>query len=163
MGKVKAKGPERKKQGSVQVEGNTMDGPQEPGGVKGFRLSEAAAAFSYELFDEAACRMRLLEKLHPDGARCPGCGLVLDGGARESFWAGRRCACGRCGRRFTARSGTVLDGTQLDDRQLYGLIVFINIGFTTARIAEILKVTPNTVRFWSQKFKILSNEYKKGE
>lgn len=142
--------------------GKKSDMPSAGDTARGF-LSWAAEVFNYELFDERACRAWVFGRLHPEGARCPACELVLDGAGCQSFWAGRRCVCRRCGRKFTARSGTLLDGSQLDYRQVYVLAAFSKIGLTPARLAEILNVTPNTVRYWSLRFDVFNKNENENE
>lgn len=155
MGHKTTKTNGKKKEGVDRSGRKTLPSAQKSV-MKSFSLEAVAEAFSYKFFNEERCRAWMFEKLHPEGAQCPDCGLTLDGAARESFWAGRRCSCNRCGRRFTARTGTFLEGAQLADRQIYAMAVLYDLGFSTGRAAEILGVTPNTVRLWSTRLKAFS-------
>lgn len=131
-----------------------MPNTDSPGTVlRAISLGAIAAAFSPDIFDEAACRARVLLKLHPDGALCPACGLALDGLTEKSFWAGRRCECGRCGRWFSARSGTFLDNAHLSYAQIIIIAALLREGLHPARIAAFAGVSADTVRIWSMRFK----------
>jgi len=91
--------------------------------------------------------------MHGDNPACPYCGLRLEGATLKSFWAGKRCHCGRCGRWFTARTGTFLSAAELTYSQVFLLAALIPTGLTPARIAAFVGVSADTVRIWSKRFK----------
>lgn len=128
-----------------------------PLGFIGYFTTRAAAAhFGPDFLNEDACREWVVSRLHPGGAFCPGCGLRLEDDA--SFRAGKRCHCGRCGRWFTATTGTFLEGAHLDFAQVYALALFIELGHTPARISSMLGISADTVRLWMKKFRMLSHD-----
>ena len=121
--------------------------------LRSISLNDAAASFSTAIFSEDAARAEVLLKLHPDGAVCPSCGLALDGPTERSFWAGRRCECGRCGRWFSARSGTFLDNAHLSYAQVILIAALLCEGLHPIRIAALAGVSADTVRIWNKRFK----------
>lgn len=120
--------------------------------ISSFTSAAAAAAFGAKFLDEGACRDWVISRLHPDGARCPGCGLRLDDDS--GFNAGKRCVCGRCGKYFTATSSTFLQGAHLSYRQAFLLAVLIGRGFKPQGIAEVLNISVDTVRIWIKRFRV---------
>lgn len=123
--------------------------------LKYFTTRQAAAAFTSDFLDKEACRAWILKRLHQD-ARCPDCRAAVEGAAsKQNFWAGARCICRHCGRKFMAVSGTFLQGSQLHFRQVFMLAVLINLqnsGLDIKRIASIIGISPDTVRIWIKKF-----------
>lgn len=121
-------------------------------------LDELSRTFSAELFDEDACRQWVLGRLHPAGAHCPGCDVLLqDKTTLANFRQGKRCYCKSCGRWFTAKTRTFLQGTQMEYRQIFLLAVlldFMETGITPERIGRCAGVSSNTVSFWHKKIKV---------
>ena len=110
--------------------------------------------FTVELFDERVCREWILNKLHPEGAFCPGCGKpILSAKCLQNFWSLKRVFCKDCKKIFTALTGTMLNGIQMDLRTLFVMAVFLQLGADRKVIAKLLKIHPETIRFWEMKFK----------
>ncbi|MFQ5481026.1 MAG: MJ0042-type zinc finger domain-containing protein [Thermodesulfobacteriota bacterium] len=125
----------------------------------GLSPASVAAAFSPASLDEHVCRLWLLSSLHPAGAVCPSCDSRLDVSQSRRFWAGKKLRCKTCGAWFTALTGTPLSGSKLDYRQVYLLAVlteFMAMELTPARVAEIIGVSADTVRFWIKKFRLIT-------
>lgn len=120
-----------------------------------FTPAEAQAAFSPAFMDEARCRQWFIGRLHGNNPVCPCCGLQLLGATFKSFWTGRRCHCPRCGRGFTARTGTFLANAELTYSQVFLMAALIPIGLTPATIAAFVGVSADTVRIWIKRFKSL--------
>jgi transposase-like protein len=115
---------------------------------------EAFAALNADFFDEVRCRHWILKKLHPGGARCPGCQRTInDGRRRYHFWNGDRLNCEYCGKYFTALTGQIFSGAHLDFKGLFLLAVLSGAGINDKIIAEKLKITPESCRLWRIKFK----------
>ena len=72
-------------------------------------LQGAAAIFGPNFLDESVCRAWVLNRLHPGGARCPGCGSRLHSKKSARFWQDKPVRCG-CGKSFSARTDTALAG-----------------------------------------------------
>lgn len=112
--------------------------------------------FSVELFDERVCTEWILNKLHPEGASCPRCGKpITSEKCLQNFWSLKRVFCKECKGIFTALTGTMLNGIQMDLRTLFVMAVFLQLGTDKKVLAKLLKIHPETVRFWEKKFKIM--------
>jgi len=121
--------------------------------AQGF-IKSVIESFTVELFDERVCREWILNKLHPEGASCPGCGKpILSAKCLQNFWNLKRVFCKDCKKIFTALTGTMLNGIQMDLRTLFVMAVFLQLGADKKVIAKLLKIHPETVRFWEMKFK----------
>ena len=121
--------------------------------AQGF-IKSVIESFTVELFDERVCREWILNKLHPEGASCPGCGKpILSAKCLQNFWNLKRVFCKDCKKIFTALTGTMLNGIQMDLRTLFVMAVFLQLGADRKVIAKLLKIHPETVRFWEMKFK----------
>lgn len=141
---------------------NSAPAPQGPGApensatLRSFTTGEAAADFTAAYLNEDRVRQWVIETLHDGATRCPSCGLALDDDT--SFRAGKRCHCGRCGRWFTATTGTFLEGTHLDFRQVYLLAVLIELKLPARQIAYFVGVSADTVRIWIKRFRAFEGE-----
>ena len=92
-----------------------------------------------DFMDEAACYVKLVELLHPDGLSCPRCqartGLNIHRRDREPVLDYR---CRSCGRVFNAWTGTVLEGTPKRPAQVLLILRGIAQGTSTAQLAREL-------------------------
>ena len=114
---------------------------------------EAFAALNAEFMNEVKCREWILNKLHPTGAHCPGCGQVLDDAGRlKNFYNGDRLACRICRKYFTALTGTFFSGAHLDFKGLFLLTALSGCGVPDKIIAEKLDITLQCARSWRIKF-----------
>lgn len=91
-----------------------------------------------DLLDEQACYDFLVDALHPDGLRCPGCR-----GPRFAVHRSHRdpvldYRCADCGRVFNAWTGTLLQGTQRTPAKVVLIVRGIAQGTPTARLAREL-------------------------
>ena len=113
------------------------------------------SAFAAELcplnLDATRTARALYQPLHPAGPRCPACRTELDSQARVHFWAGERLRCSACGKRFTARTGTKLNGCRLTEPQLYLVLVLTGLGLTPTVVAKLVGTSSETVRQWVRK------------
>ena len=115
-------------------------------------LTGMAGAFGPGMMDPDACRKVVLDALHPDGGRCPFCGLGIGEGPKdERFRSGGRVVCAGCGKRFSYVTGTVFARGHLDPRAAVLLVFLAAEGFRVTRIAEILDLDRSTVRAWKEK------------
>ena len=71
--------------------------------------------------------------------------------SQPRFWAGERVKC-CCGKFFTALTGTILSGCQLDFREVILLAVLLFLGVPDKVIAGFLRMSTAGVRLWRQKF-----------
>jgi transposase-like protein len=121
-----------------------------------FMPADVARDFGADFLDERACRQWILAAVHPSGtASCPQCHGELTGIAMRRFWEGKRIRCRNCGKYFTALTGTFLGGCHMSFNQIVLFAVFLNFGIQFRDIAKILKISPETVRLWDNKFTAL--------
>lgn len=90
-----------------------------------------------ELMDEDVCHLYLLNKLHPEGLKCPHCGCEGRYTVKKNTWFdGYKCT--GCKKYYTMYTGTVFEKT----RQPASKIVLILRGFakgeTTSRMSREL-------------------------
>ena len=113
-------------------------------------------ALGPDFLDARRCRDWLVERLHPDGPRCPCCGMALTSPrSRAAFrWLGR-VQCTICGRFFTAMSGTTLNKTGLEPAGYVLLCLLMALGQGDQAIAHKLGVNRETVRRWRLRFQTL--------
>jgi len=99
----------------------------------------------------------VIDQLHPGGARCPHCKVEITDEKRvERWYQCERIQCKDCGRFFTSLTGTILQSSQLDPREIYLLAVLSELEVPAAKIAAVISVHKDTVRNWQQKFKALA-------
>ena len=109
---------------------------------------------SVDFFDEKACRIAVLKMIHKEGPRCPRCDKAITSERGiVNFYELKRVFCKHCKKIFTALTGTVLNGMQIDLRTLYLLAVFLALKIERKEIARMLKIHTETVRLWEFKFK----------
>jgi hypothetical protein len=114
-------------------------------------LSGTVAGF----FDEEICRVWILGRLHPDGAACPACLSPIAGEASlQSFWSGDRVRCVRCGKYFTALTGTFLAGGHLGYTQVILIGILIGSLADDSAIASIMSMSTEGVRLWRRRFEL---------
>lgn len=130
---------------AVKADGRTPSAP----GV--FCLREVGDVFGANFFDRDVCRQWVINRLHASGTNCPECGAAIPEKFHDRFWSGERIKCG-CGKFFTALTGTFLSGCSLDFREVILLAVLLYLGVGNKQIAEFLKMTPESIRLWRQKF-----------
>lgn len=108
-----------------------------------------------EFLDAGYIRADLLRRLHAGRAACPDCGrdIPTEKGI-SAFWEERSVRCGGCGRHFDARTGTFLEGTRLDCREVFILALLLRIGMPTRLIADRLGLHETTVRDWRDRLSL---------
>ena len=116
--------------------------------------------FGYELIKYSECSRWLVTQLHPAGMLCPSCSVDMASigrqheieRRREHWQALEQVRCPACGKKFTAATGTIIDGSKLEAREIYLLAVLLWLDVPARRIAEVLRIHPDTVRNWQLKF-----------
>jgi len=97
--------------------------------------------------DEAICRRWTLQILHPDGPFCPHCeAQIADNKCVEKFYAAKSLQCTSCNQWFTSKTGTFLAGSHLEFRQVILMLLLIEAGLDTTKIARVIGVNHETVR-----------------
>ena len=122
-----------------------------------FTPVDAASFFGMDLIKFDDCARWLVSRLHPDGVKCPGCSAaVTDDNRLSRFRQMGQIRCPECGKKFTAKTGTILNETKLEAREIYLLAVLIYLEVSPPHIAAILRVHVDTVRNWQSKFQALT-------
>jgi transposase-like protein len=100
-------------------------------------------------FDERRCRQWLIDELHPKGVQCPRCGEIQRSSHIITLaYSMKRIACEECKRKFSAFSGTVLEGTRLTARQLVAMLMGFRFKRGDQEIARMALVSRTTVFRW---------------
>lgn len=117
----------------------------------------AATAFHAGLLCRDECLELVAGRLHPEGPACPKCGTAIDSAAARKRWQQfERLQCSDCGKWFTATTGTWLVGAKLDPRQVFLLAALLELCVDPDLVARAVGVSLVTVRYWRDKFRILS-------
>lgn len=114
-------------------------------------MMRCAVNAAVDLVNEEECRRFLVRRFHPAGAHCPHCGVVLPTAAADRFAEGGRLHCRDCGRWFTWTTGTVIEDSKLDVRQLVLLILLTFCHASAESIALATRLTPQSVRSWRRR------------
>lgn len=112
------------------------------------KIARAVEIFGPSFLDARVCREFIFTSLHPDGARCPGCGCGLDDQKSSRFWQGKAVKCQVCGKTFTVRTGTALAGKGLSASAIVLMFWLIARGESDSRVAEVVGCNRETVRLW---------------
>ncbi len=106
-----------------------------------------------EFLDAASCREWVLSKLHPDGPQCPVCAEpIVNRFALQSYSRGDRVKCRRCGKFFTALTGTFLSGIHFSFAQVILMAILIDSGADDTNIARLMNISSEGVRGWRSRF-----------
>lgn len=112
--------------------------------------------FNAEFFDFDFCVHYILQKLHPLGVQCPDCKKnITDETILKNFFARKRCQCKSCKRWFTAMTGTFLQGSQFNAREIILLMLLLGYQISVNEIARVLSIHPDTVKLWQRKINVL--------
>lgn len=96
-----------------------------------------------------------MQRLHGDSADCPSCGAALSDTRRRTFRAWGRVMCAKCGKWFSATTGTHYSSSKIQPTQLVLMAYLIAIGADQSVIATAVGVEPATVAYWRLKFQAL--------
>ena len=111
--------------------------------------------FNADFLDDDYCQSWAMGKLHQDRLYCPECGDNVPERLMRSFWDCKRITCDRCGKYFTALTGTFLSGCHFSFREIVLLAFLLALGVPDKQIAKILKVSAESVRLWRLKFEAM--------
>lgn len=110
---------------------------------------EAGCAFLPSFLDAQKIREWLYRKLHNGAPECPHClHPVTSPKASQRWYGGKRIWCPHCHRRFSARTGSQLSGSNLKDPQIFLLAKLMPAGLDNTTLAELVGTTPETVKAW---------------
>ena len=66
-----------------------------------------------------------------------------------------RVKCSTCGVRYNAATGTMIEGSKLDAREIILMSLFIAMNIPAETIASVMHIHKDTVRNWRTKFRSL--------
>ena len=90
-----------------------------------------------ELMDEDVCHLYLLNRLHPDGLKCPHCGGEGRYTVKRNTWFDGY-SCTSCKRYYTMYTGTVFEKTRQSASKLVLILRGFAKGESTARMSREL-------------------------
>lgn len=117
-----------------------------------FTPDDVIEACRAELLNEDLCRRWLIKKVHPVNIHCAFCFALVPDHQDRALREGKAVICRSCMKRITAFTGTFLQGMHWRSSELILLLLFIEAGWSTKRIADKLGRNDNTVRDWRKRF-----------
>jgi transposase-like protein len=119
-----------------------------------FTLVQAGESFGLDMVKFEDCARWIIARLHPDGASCPHCSAAICGDSRlEKWYLFEQLRCPECRTKFTAATGTHINGSKLEIREIYLVAVLSHLGVPSPKIASTLRVHVDTVTNWLSKFR----------
>lgn len=106
-----------------------------------------AAKFGPYLLDSAACRAIVVRASRGSAPACPSCGVAFDASRTQRLLDGKVIECS-CGVSSSPRSGTILGGSTLTDRQVVFILAMLHWRIPADQIAAMAGCTRATVYNW---------------
>ena len=106
-----------------------------------------AGLFSPDLLDDSECRRLVLRLTRGESPVCPACGIILDEHRVGRLLVGQSVDC-RCGVQSSPRTGTILEGSTITDRQLVLILVLLFWEFPVPEIAQRVGCSKQSVYNW---------------
>ena len=123
-----------------------------------FLPADLVGEFSPNFLDRDVCRWWLIAHCHTMPPGCPECKTGLQGGKQlYDFLAARQVRCRECGKRFTAKTGTLLAQLKMPLEKFFLVVLLLGLKVPATETAEILKLNPDTVRIWQRKFQAIES------
>lgn len=139
------------------------DNSQDVQKVRGsFVPADVLDSFDVEFLDDDWCGTWILNKLHGNESRCPGCSADIHERQMRSFWDVKRIKCDSCGKYFTALTDTFLSGCHFDFREIVLLAFMLSLRVVDKQIAATLKISAENVRLWRHRFEAIEQSKKIG-
>lgn len=124
---------------------------------KVFSPQEVLEAFGMDWLKFSDAARWMIGRLHPSGAWCPACSeSIIDETRVTRFFAFEQVRCPACGKKFSATTGTFIEGAKLEAREIILLAVLLALDVSPARIASLLRVHIDTVRNWRDRFSAMA-------
>jgi hypothetical protein len=101
--------------------------------------------------DDRACRMWLLDCLHPEEVRCPRCGKAEEKSWKiERFFELRQIHCSGCGKEFHGLM-TLFGGSRITPEQVVLMLFLWQLGKPSEDVALHVGLSVTSVRKWQGK------------
>ncbi len=126
---------------------------------RSFTPRDLFKSFNPDFFDMEYCRRWVLDRIHPDGPRCPSCSGDLTPVSEKSFYDGRKVVCRHCKKRFTAMTGTFLSGTHLTYKEIVLVLLLFHLRVETTEIMKHASLSRDTLNIYRRKFATLQDMY----
>jgi hypothetical protein len=107
-----------------------------------------AESFGPDLLDEVACRKKVIEMTRGANPLCPFCGYRFEGRLSARLFDGRKILCPACERRSSPRTGTILEGSTLTNRQVMFVLAMLHWDIPVYTIAAMSGCDHSTVYNW---------------
>ncbi len=107
-----------------------------------------------ELLNSQSCLNWLLLKLHPNGIHCYKCRQALPENSIKKFAELRRVQCKACGKRYTAFTGTIMEGAKISPDDFFLLAFLFTFDLRTKDIVEITRLSRQVIAVWRRKISI---------
>lgn len=107
-----------------------------------------AESFSPNMLNDDACRKWVIEMTRGEVPVCPFCGVHLNGRNIDRLLDGKRVQCHACDRHSSPRTGTILEGSTLSDRQLFFMLTLLHWEIPVYTIAAMTGCDHSTVYNW---------------
>jgi len=114
-------------------------------------LRDVAESFGPDLLDESVCRKAVILLTRGKDLRCPACGELFDTRQTERLLNGTSVQCRFCERWSSARTGTILEGSPLSDRQLMFILSMLYWDLPVNHIAAMAGCSKVTVYSWKNR------------
>ncbi len=112
-----------------------------------FTPEAVAESFSPEMLDADSCRQWVATATRGENPVCPSCGILLTDQQCQRLLDGKQVDC-RCGVSSSPRSGTILEGSTLSDRQLVFILALLHLGIPADQIANMAGCSRASVYNW---------------
>lgn len=120
----------------------------------GLTPQAAAQRIAPDMLDEKSCRQWVIGATRGSEPRCPSCGDLLAGSDVARLLDGKSITCAGCGVKSSARTGTILEGSALTDRQLVFILALLHWELPVYHIARLAGCAPATVYNWMHRMGI---------
>jgi len=118
-----------------------------------FGMDAAAKFFGLDLIKYEDCAMWVVTELHPHGGACPHCTGPIKLTQLDRYFRLQQIRCSWCSKKFTGATGTLLNTSKLEVREIYLIAVLSHLGVPAARIASQLRIHVDTVTNWQDHFR----------
>jgi transposase-like protein len=103
------------------------------------------------ILDARVCAWWLVARLHPNGPACPHCSNSVHPDSLPRWRELRTLRCTSCGRKFSARTGTILHGANLAPTQIVLMALLLGLRQSNQTIAKLAGCSDETVRQWRER------------